>query len=126
MSSLSFPSYVDVDPRFSLAIIPAANKVYAGARKAQSSNGATRHGPVNWPGTAWQRPRAPRGRMPATRSCFEQACAKLGEASHLFIVLDKATLFVAAAQNARACDTELCDMGMGKIGWGVLCERYSV
>jgi hypothetical protein len=45
-----------------------------------------------------------------------QACSKRGEASHLFIVLDKATLFVAAARNARVCETQLCDMGMGTYG----------
>ena len=53
-----------------------------------------------------------------------QACSKRGEASYLFIVLDKATLFVAAAQNARVCETQLCDIGMVKIWWDVLCGTY--
>jgi hypothetical protein len=37
----------------------------------------------------------------------------LGKASYLFIVLDKATLFVAAARYARVCETQLCALGMG-------------
>jgi hypothetical protein len=53
-----------------------------------------------------------------------QACAKSGKAGYLFIVLDKATLFVAGARNARVCKTQLWDMGMGKIWWGVLCGTY--
>jgi hypothetical protein len=37
-----------------------------------------------------------------------QAGSKRNKASYLFIVLDKATLSVAAAGNARVCDTQLC------------------
>ena len=75
-----------------------------------------------------------------------QLALSLDGTSHLFIVLDKATLFVAAARNARRAkhsyailvwgrydetslddtgksETQrswivLCDMGMGKIWWG--------
>src|SRR6202035_3550018 len=44
-----------------------------------------------------------------------QAGSKRNKASYLFIVLDKATLSVAAAGNARVCDTQLCAEGMGKV-----------
>jgi hypothetical protein len=64
------------------------------------------------------------GEWEAKQGETRQACSKRGEASYLFIVLDKAEVFVAAARNARVSKTQLCDMAMGKIWWGVLCGTY--
>jgi hypothetical protein len=41
------------------------------------------------------------GEWKAKQGETRQACSKRGEASYLFIVLDKAKPFVAAARNAR-------------------------
>jgi hypothetical protein len=65
------------------------------------------------------------GEWEAKRGETRQACAKLGKASYLFIVLDKATLFVAAARNTRVLRNTAMRYGYGHDGM-VLCEARQV
>ena len=57
-----------------------------------------------------------------TRQTFQSE----DKATYLFIVLNKATPFVAAAREARVCEIQLCGIGMGKVAWGKVCGTYGV
>ena len=60
-----------------------------------------------------------RGEWEAEQGKRERLASKRGEASYLFIILDKATLFVAAARSRMGCErmmceTELCETGRNR------------